>query len=68
MSSYQGLSTNNVKAKNSLFKSKGELKRIFVSQLLQNHQNINKIEKMLSASYANFLPILIILFKGSRKC
>jgi hypothetical protein len=45
MSSYQGLSTNNVTAKNSAFQSERDLKQNFVSELLLNHQNIIEIGK-----------------------
>jgi hypothetical protein len=45
MTSYQGLSTNNVTAKNSGFQSERDLKRIFVSKLLLNRQNIIENEK-----------------------
>jgi hypothetical protein len=56
MSTYQGLSTNNVTSKNSGFQSERDLKRIFVSELLLNHQNIVKIEKYC-LSHISFFSI-----------
>jgi hypothetical protein len=58
MSSYQGLSKNNVTAKNSGFQSERDLKRIFISELLLNRQNIIEIEKILSGSVHNNIKIL----------
>jgi hypothetical protein len=50
MSSYQGVSTNNVTAKNLRIQSKRDLKGIFASKLHSNHQVINEIKIMFSGS------------------
>jgi hypothetical protein len=59
MTSYQGLSTNNVTSKNSLFQNKRNLKGIFVSNLLLHRQNINEIEKYYPGVSTNRLSVSI---------